>query len=82
MLVFVYFISELKKINDIIWKLILGSALVIWLLINHEYSGLLSISEDGIMTLYKQPIIWMLVVTAIGYFIARIYNRNKLQSAR
>ena len=80
MLAFVYFVSELKKINDIIWKLIAVSVVAIQLFLIYKYNGLLSISEDGAMSLYKQPIIWMLVGTTIGYLIARIYNRNNPQS--
>lgn len=93
-LAFLYFIGELKKINNIIWKPVAVSVLAIQLFLIYRYNGLLSISEDGtlnlfsedgtlsLLNLFKQPIIWMLVGTTIGYFIVRIYNRNKLQSTK
>ena len=92
LLAFVYLIGELKKINDIIWKPIAVSVLAIWLFLNYRYPGLLSISEDGtlnlfseggtlsLLNLFKQPIIWMLAATTIGYLAARTYNRNNPQS--
>ncbi len=77
---FVYFINELKKINDKIWKPIFVLVLATGFLLNYSYGGLLSVSENGILSLYKQPIIWLLAGTVIAYLVVFIYNRNNPQS--
>lgn len=80
-LAFLYFIGELKKINNIIWKPVSVLVIVVWIFLIRIYPGL-STSEDGTLSLFQQPIIWMLVGTTIGYLVARIYNRNKLESTK
>ena len=74
-----YFIDELKKINDMIWRPLLVLVIFTWIFLIRLYPGL-STSEDGTLSLFQPSIIWMLVGTVIAYLVARIYNRNRPHS--
>jgi len=78
-LAFSYFVTELKKINDKVWKPIVVLVLAIGFVLNNKYGGLLSVSGDGVSSLFSQPIIWLLAGTIIGYLVLLIYNRSKHQ---
>lgn len=79
-LVFYYFVNELKKISDKIWKPIVVLVLAIGFFLNYRYGGLFSVSGNGTLSLYRQPIMWLLAGTIIGYLVLSFYNRNNSQS--
>ncbi len=79
-LVFSYFVIELKKVSHKIWRPIVVLVLAIGLYLHYDYGGLFSVSKDGTLSLFKQPILWLLAGTIIGYLILFAYNRNKPQS--
>lgn len=83
MLAFLYFIDELKKVNDAIWRPMTALVIVICVFLIRLYPGL-STSEDGTLSfsLFHTPIIWMIVGTVIAYLIVRIYNRHNLQAMK
>lgn len=77
MLSLLYLIDELKKINDTIWRSLTVVIIGIWLYLT-LYPGIISASEDGTYSLLRQPIIWMIVGTAICYLAALVYNRSRI----
>ena len=77
MLSFLYLIDELKKVNDTIWRSMGLVIIGIWLYLS-LYPGIISASEDGTYSLLRQPIIWMVVGTAVCYFAVLFYNRSRI----
>lgn len=78
-LVFSYFINELKKANDKIWKPLVLLVLAIGYFLHYSF-GLFSVSENGALSLFRQPIMWLLIGTTIGYLIVFTYNQKKPKS--
>ncbi len=79
-LVFSYFVTELKKVSDKIWRPIGVLVLAVGLFLHYNYGGLFPVSEDETLSLFKLPIMWLLIGTTIGYLVLYVYNRNRSQS--
>jgi hypothetical protein len=77
--IFSYFVAELKKASDKLWRPVVVLVLTIGFFLHYSYGGLFSASGDGTLNLFRQPIMWWFAATAIGYLVLFKYNRNKLQ---
>ncbi len=79
MFMFYFFIDYLKRTNDKVWKPLGFLMIMIGFFLHLNYSDRFSVSEDGVVSLFKQPIMWMLIASVIGYLAVFIYRRNKQQ---
>ncbi len=77
---FYFFNNELKKISDKIWKPLAILTIICGSLLINGYGSRTSVSEDGVLGLFKHPVTWMLMASAVGYLVLFFYNRNKPQS--
>lgn len=80
MFMFYFFNNELKKINDKIWKPLAILTIISGFLLINAYGSRTSLSQDGVLSLFKHPVMWMLIASSIGYFVLFFYNRDKPQS--
>ena len=84
MIAYVGFITELKRINDVIWKPIALLLLAAQIFLLQRYNGLLSLSEDRTLHLSYGTMSWILggftISLTIGYLLLHFYNRSRLKS--
>lgn len=82
-LLYIYSFSTLIDFTDEVrensWRLLGVFSMLISTLLNYKYGGIYSITKDGLFSLFKEPIVWMLLTTLIAHLILLIYRKSKSQ---
>jgi uncharacterized membrane protein YeaQ/YmgE (transglycosylase-associated protein family) len=73
---FLLLINELKSENNV-WRGLVIFAGISFFFFNSKYGGASSVFYNGILSLFREPITWMLIGTLFGHLALLIYKRSK-----
>lgn len=74
-----FLIVEVKKINDKIWLPLLIITTAGGFILATRFTGAFARTENKIIGIFAEPIIWLLIATLIGHLVLFFYKRNKQQ---
>lgn len=74
-----FLITEVKKINDKVWLLLLIIIPISSVFFGNIFGGAFVRMENRVAGILSEPIIWFLIATLIGHLILFFYRRNKQQ---